>query len=126
MKKFWLMLFAFLVVVFLSSSAVFAQTGTEEPYLPAMILTVLSIIAPPVWQFVVKSVRQEQIRFIILIGLCVLTGVGTMWYNKEAFTFDMPFIYALFFWSSAAYKLVWKILFNTVLPALKGVPTRSL
>jgi len=126
MKKLFLMLFVFSAVVFLSSSWVFAQTGTEEPYLPSMILTVLSIVAPPAWQFVVKKVRQEQIRFIILIGLCVLTGVATMWYNKEAFTFDLPFIYALFFWSSAAYKLVWKILFNTVLPSLKGVPTRSL
>jgi hypothetical protein len=125
MKKVFILL-VFSAFVFLSASWAFAQTGQEEVQLPALVLTILTVIAPPVWQFVVKKVRQEQIRFIILIGLCVVTGVATMWYNKEAFTFDLPFIYALFFWSSASYKLVWKILFNSVLPALKGVPTRSL
>lgn len=116
---------AFAAVVFLSTGWAFAQTGAEDPELPAMVMTILSIVAPPVWQFFVKRVKQEQIRYVILLVLCALTGVGTMWYLKEPLTFNLAFIQALFFWSSASYKLVWKILFNTVLPSLKALPSES-
>lgn len=125
MKKRFLILLVFSMVVFLSTGWAFAQAGTEDPELPAMVMTILSIVAPPIWQFFVKRVKQEQIRYIILLVLCALTGVGTMLYLKEPIAFNLAFIQALFFWSSASYKLVWKILFNTILPSLKAVPSES-
>ena len=94
--------------------------------LPVALVTLLGLFAPLVYQTVTRYITSELGRFLCVVALSVLTGVAAMFFSKVPWTFTVEFISILYTFTSIAFKVVWKPLFNGtgVLSVLKAPPTR--
>ena len=90
--------------------------------LPGGLVTLLGLFAPIVIQFVTRYVKSELGRFLVALGLSVLTGVAAMAWSGTAWHLTVEFICIWYTFSSIAFKVFWKPIFNTT-GILKARPT---
>jgi len=81
------------------------ELPTELPY---ALVTILSILAPPVFQLVTRLVQKEVYRFLVSLALSAITGLAAVILTHLPIEFSVPFITGLFTFSSLAYKVIWK------------------
>ena len=115
------------VLFFLSAGYLLAQealVGAEQTELPKSLEMILAFLAPLVWQFVTKFIKNEWLKFATTIVLSAITGVAALLLSGMSLAdFSLDTLDSIGFWSAVAYKLVWKpLLFNRAM-VLKSEPT---
>lgn len=115
------------VLFFVSAGYLLAQealVGTDQTELPKSLEIILAFLAPLVWQFVTKFIKNEWLKFATTIALSAITGVAALLFSGMSLAdFSLDTLDSIGFWSAVAYKLVWKpLLFNKAM-ALKAEPT---
>ena len=129
-KLFWAGIMLFVLMIIAAALPLLAQVPIPVPpvELPKMLLTIMSIIAPLIMQILIKPVKNETIRFLIVIVLCAGTGFAGYLMAGYKIEFSVNFITFVFTMSQLAYYLVWKpLVFGSVkAPALLQSPSTLL
>ena len=115
------------VVFFISAGYLLAQeaaVGNEQTELPKSLEIILAFLAPLVWQFVTKFIKNEWLKFATTIALSAITGFAALLFSGMSLAdFSLDTLDSIGFWSAVAYKLCWKPLLFNKTTALKSVPT---
>lgn len=80
--------------------------------LPEVLMIVLGVIAPPVWQLVIRYIPSRLMRFLTALCLSAVTGVAAIVLIKQPLSFTVEGITLLFTFSQLAFATVWRKLFN--------------
>jgi hypothetical protein len=101
---------ALLVLLFvICATALFAQSeGVTEADFPVVLLTLVGVIAPPIYQYLVRKIKGEVLRFFIILLLNALLGVAALLYLKLPLDMSVQTITYIFTLASAVYKGIWK------------------
>lgn len=108
---------------------IFASVGFgvgDEPLptdLPKALVTILSFLIPIVFQPFIKNIKNEMLKYVVVLFLSGVTGVAAIFFSHYPWSLTLGLIERIGFYSSLAYKLIWKpLLFNKV-KSLKGIET---
>ena len=80
--------------------------------LPGGLVTLLGLLAPVLIQLVTKYVKNEMLRFVVALALSAITGVVAMVWAGVAWALTPTFLAFWFTFSSIAWKVFWKPLYN--------------
>jgi len=75
------------------------------------IVVISGIVAPVLFQFLVKNVKKELARFWIVIVLSIAVAILSMILSGQINLLDYNTYLAIFTLSSIAWKTIWKPLF---------------
>ena len=109
MNKFIASLGLFMILLLAMAFPILAQTEPTLPTeLPTVLLSILSFLAPIVFQFLIKPISNATGRFLVVLGLSALTGFGAYLFAGYKIEFNVNFITYVFTFSQLAYWAVWK------------------
>lgn len=106
----------FALAVLIVPALLFAQEVTPPTELPPTVAGALGILAPIIAQFVVNRVKGRFQRFLVAIGLTVITGMVSYAIVKPAGVDQVDFLVYFFAWAQISYQAVWRSLWDSSLP----------
>jgi len=84
----------------------------EITVVPAVVMTILGVVAPFVIQLVTQWVVNERIRFLIALAAAAITGVVAMLIAGISLSMTPEILGLWFAWTSFLFKMVWKPLWK--------------
>lgn len=76
--------------------------------LPLAVISLVNMGAPFLVQFINEAFESKLARWLIPFLFAVLTGAGGAWYSGAPLSDAVQFITAAFTSSQAAYRMIWK------------------
>ncbi len=80
--------------------------------LPEILMVLLGVLAPFIWQFITKLVPSGLARFLVAVALSALTGVAALAVTGNMSQISVEMLSILFAFSQLAYRLIWKPLYD--------------